>query len=254
VAEASLATPRLRLARADELLDIFYPAISAYIQRHPYTIPDELEREGEWHVQRIFIQESPDPAWSLLLSEVIHHLRSALDNLVWQLIRLNGEEPTCRSQFPIYTKRAPSVERLDTMLGGVGDDHRTRIEDLQPHLGGDHPVRRALSELVQASNVDKHRFLHGAFGVMRNAPKPEVSFRDESVHSRLEVVYQYGPLEDGAVFVRYRFQARGEAHVDVNSAFPIEIVFGDRELGGDTIEELRLRVVEIVESFASDLD
>jgi hypothetical protein len=252
MATASLENPRLRLKRADEHLDAFYPAIRTYISRSPYLISDKLQREGDWHVQRMHIRERPDPAWALLVSEVIHHLRAALDNLVWQLVLLNGAEPTCRNQFPIYTKRAPSVDRLDAMLGGVRKDHRTRIEDMQPHLGLDTPIRRALAELVQASNVDKHRSLHGAFGVVRNAPKPNVRYTYESVRGRLEVVYQYGPLEDGAVVVWYRFQAQGEVHVNVDGAIPIEIVFGDRELGGDTIEELRLRVLEVVEGFAPD--
>jgi hypothetical protein len=155
MATASLENPRLRLKRADELLDAFYSAIRAYIDRKPYFIPPELEREGNWRVQRIYVRESPDPEWAVVLSEVIHHLRSALDNLVWQLVILNGAEPYCRNQFPIYTKRAPSSNRVDEVLRGVQRAHRTRIEDMQPYLGGDAPIRRALAILVEASNADK---------------------------------------------------------------------------------------------------
>ena len=101
MATASLANPRLRLDRADDHLETLYPAIQAYMGRSPYLIPNEPKREGEWLVQRIFIREYPDPAWSVLLSEVVHHLRAALDNLVWQLVVLNDAEPFCRSAYPV---------------------------------------------------------------------------------------------------------------------------------------------------------
>jgi len=252
MATASLANSRLRLQRADEHLEALYPAIYAYMGRRPYDIPPKLEREGKWRVQRIFVREHPDPAWSVLLSEVVHHLRAALDNLVWQLVILNNAEPFCRNQFPVYTKSAPASGRLDTMLRGVRCDHRARIEGMQPYLGGDDPIRRALATLVAASNADKHRSLHTAFGLIRQAEKPKVRFRDGSAPSQLAVKYHYGPLKDGAKVVSYQYASKGEAHVEVDGQFPIEIVFGERELGGDTIEELRLRVVEVVKGFAAD--
>ncbi|MEJ7657391.1 MAG: hypothetical protein WKF33_10225 [Thermoleophilaceae bacterium] len=85
----------------------------------PYLI-GEMEREGAWRVQRIVIREHPDPSWALLVSEVVHHLRAALDYLVWQLVLLNGAEPYHRYQFPIYAKRAPAhtntVERVSSLF------------------------------------------------------------------------------------------------------------------------------------------
>ena len=69
MSQASLAGPRLRLARADEHLESRYPAVQAYMGRAPYLIPDEMERDGAWRVQRIVIREAPDPSWALLVSE-----------------------------------------------------------------------------------------------------------------------------------------------------------------------------------------
>jgi len=251
LSQPSLAGPRLRLNRADEHLESLYPAVQAYMSQAPYLI-GEMEREGAWRVQRIVIREHPDPSWALLVSEVVHHLRSALDYLVWQLVLLNGAEPYCRNQFPIYTKRAPRAGRLDAMLRGVHRDHRARIEDLQPYLGGSHPIRSALAVLVGASNVDKHRSLHAAFGLVREAEKPEVRFRDGSAPSQLAIRHHYGPLEHGGIVASYQYASKGEAHVEVNGQFPIEVVFGEQELGGDTIEELRRSVVDVVEGFVAD--
>jgi hypothetical protein len=168
--EPSLMGPRLKFDRAKEHLNQVEKALVSYVESDPYDIPDKPEREGEWTIIRLCaIRTLPDPRWGVQIGEFLHDLRSALDNLVWQLVLLNGEEPWDKNQFPIYNRNVPSRHRLDEMLRGVRPDHRTQIEDLQPCYG-EHVHRQTkagLAWLAILSNIDKHRFLHPTIAVLR---------------------------------------------------------------------------------------
>ena len=168
--EPSLVGPRLKFERAEEQLSRVEKALVEYLDTDPCDIPDEPERKGEWAIIRLrAIRTLPDPRWGVRIGEFLHDLRSALDNLVWQLVLLNGETPWCKNQFPIYTERAPSQHRLDEMLRGVRADHRAQIEDLQAYHG-EHvhvQIKAALAWLALLSNIDKHRFMHPILTVLR---------------------------------------------------------------------------------------
>lgn len=236
-------------------MDTLQKQLRAYLQSGPYLISSELEAEGEWKIARFRVLQEPDLVWAVLVSEFIHHLRSALDNLVWQLVLLNGGEPWQRNQFPIYTE-APAAGRLDAMLRGVSGDHRAVIEELQPYNSPQVQVSRALAVLVDLSNIDKHRFLHPVLAWSIGAEKPEVRIEPASAKVKIEIGWRGGVLYDGADMYRYRVVAKNpeslKAKVHVQGVTPIEVAFSERRVGGDALEELRVRVVEVVDRFAPD--
>ena len=130
------------------------------------------ERCGErwWWVYRG--GESVLPlGWSIEVGEFAYNLRSALDQLVWQLAATHGacagqhgdgECPGRHSEFPIRTRRDP--DRLDVRLCGVNGAAREYIESVQPRRRPGHlsahdgsRVGRGLGVLRDICNRDKHQ-------------------------------------------------------------------------------------------------
>jgi hypothetical protein len=252
---ASLSDCFLRLDRAEKHLEVLYEQVPAYIESYPYELSGEFEVKGEWRIARFWIRKPPDPQWAILVSEFVHHLRAALDNLIWQLVLLNEAEPWDRNQFPVYTKRAPGPRRMDDMLRGVSAEHRAVIEDLQPYKLPGSPIKRALARLVELSNIDKHRSLHPTLTWSREAPMPTVSVTPPSAKLNLEVHHRQGPLHDGADVYWYRLKTSEKAQVHVEGFLPVEVAFGETAtggVGGDALDELRLRVLGIAEHFGRD--
>ena len=111
--------------------------------------------------------------WSLEVGEFAYNLRSALDQLVWQLAAAHGncagehgagECPGRHSEFPIRVRRDP--DRLDVRLCGVGPAARAYIESVQPPRRPGRPsalkgnrVGGGLGLLRDICNRDKHQTL-----------------------------------------------------------------------------------------------
>ena len=111
--------------------------------------------------------------WSIQVGEFAYNLRSALDQLVWQLAAAHGSCagqhgdgrcPGRHSEFPIRTRRDPG--RLDVRLCGVGPAARAYIESVQPrrrpggwNASGGNRVGGGLGVLRDICNRDKHQTL-----------------------------------------------------------------------------------------------
>ncbi len=111
--------------------------------------------------------QPPPPRFGVVAGNIVHQIRATLDNLVWQLVIANEEEPTGGSggnQFPIFTEPGKEgvtfVQRTTNTLRGVHPDHVAFIEGLQPYMNPEwsedtHP----LLVLADLSNTDKHQIL-----------------------------------------------------------------------------------------------
>ena len=69
---------------------------------------------------------------AIIIGEIAFNLRSALDHLVWQLVRANGECPSNQNQFPIFDDENTYREEVKRRLKGIGPYHQSVIETLQP--------------------------------------------------------------------------------------------------------------------------
>lgn len=90
-----------------------------------------------------------------------HQLRSLFDNLAYQLVLANGEEPTKRTEFPIL-KDGTNFER-DTRraLRGMSGTAKTAIKALQPfNEWPKHPEHTTIWLIHELNNIDKHRLAH----------------------------------------------------------------------------------------------
>ena len=153
----------VKTSRAKTQLSQLKLKIDEYV-RSPQVrdrIKVEFEEEGRCNVT---LERSAYPdefvEWSVTIGEIVHNLRSALDHLVWQLVRDNGGQPSEANMFPIVSlANRDAWERISkNKLKGVPDAMKERIKRIQPFavLGAPYDVT-ALSRLNHLSNVDKHR-------------------------------------------------------------------------------------------------
>ncbi|MFL5865840.1 MAG: hypothetical protein ACJ766_01920 [Thermoleophilaceae bacterium] len=150
----------LRLDRAYEHLSTLDDERSAFLDQEDRRVVGHFERDPSEYVFQ-FAGKLPDPEIGIVLSEFAHHLRAALDNLLWQLVLLRGGSPTRATQFPIYESREGYERNARRMLRGVSADDRALIKIMQPYEATpDAPHLHALARIGWLNNTDKHRFLH----------------------------------------------------------------------------------------------
>lgn len=240
---ASLDGCWAKLDRAKEQIDVLNQELREYVESKPYGISDEPEHwPGDRFVWRFRDVTEPPIRFGVMFGEIVHNLRSTLDHLIYQLVRLNRKKPYPGNSFPVHDLRLPDpltakrgcwVCQAPSQLQGVRKDHRAVVEAVQPykrrHRASHHPLR-VLTELW---NIDKHRIVHA---VALSAPAdllPSNVTVDFGGFAGVnaEIIVQPGTLKDGAVALSLQFLAvpyGTPPHVDVKGEFPVRVVFGDR--------------------------
>lgn len=131
-----------------------------------YEFAGEIHRQGFDHVYRSVDPPAPSPDWPLMIGDCVHNLRSAVDHLAWQLVRLNGGGPTTATQFPIRTsifRRSPCTGLIEPtpllVSGGVSQDAMDIIDSVQPYKRRDEARTHPLWLIHELDAIDKHRHL-----------------------------------------------------------------------------------------------
>jgi hypothetical protein len=248
---------RAKLKRAEEVFDELSGSLLRFLESRPYISEGGFDLASSEWVLRFRVRESPPLRWGVLIGDVVHNMRSALDHLAWQLVLLNAAQPTTRTQFPIYGDEAAyRRESAQQVVDGISDDDKAAIEELQPFRhprGADKPHH--LSVLQELSNVDKHRVVHTT--LVQTAGSQFRIYGLEDVSGIRDLRPQFGVLEDGAEIVRIGVVAAGASpRLQVDAELDLDVVFADDEsavydesvLG--VLLELREYVGAIIDRFA----
>jgi hypothetical protein len=209
---------------------------------HAWTIRSYTDHERGHYVFRL------DPAWEAstayrwgaIIGEIVHDLRSALDQLVWQLVLLNGGTPDITHSFPIHRGEpkggfAKATRQQWTTKGGrqrhgplsgISNNALTIIEECQPYKRSDAVL---LSKLHQLWNTDKHRHLVPMHMI---APNPTLKMTGVVLQERVPDRF------DGNTYVVevYGMAVGPDPYVDVEPHAPTDIAFHD---GVAVVEGLR---------------
>jgi hypothetical protein len=169
---------------------------------------------------------TPDPRVGVIVGDVAHALRSALDHLVYQLcIPKRATEPTnpTAPAFPITSSPQAwkdSNWRLDQAPRGT----KTVVERLQPYHRRKEPDAWLLWQLREISDIDKHRLLHVAPAAIdahqmawRSDGPGAVTWRGYHVRK--------APLKENAIAVWWDIDAGPEANVQVDANLIFGIAF-----------------------------
>jgi hypothetical protein len=171
-----LASARLKIIRASEHIKAIEDIIATYSAGEPHEIIPQANRKEKIHIVR-----EPPPEISIIAGEVFYQLRSALDHLIFDLVKLNrrnvvlpfGWEKRC--EFPLLTevptKGNPPIaynlplqySLFEKGLPGITAQAFTFIEAVQPYNGRSPVIMGSLDTLkalAKLSNIDKHRHLN----------------------------------------------------------------------------------------------
>jgi hypothetical protein len=255
-----LAGVRLRLQRSDAQINRLREEVLAYVDSQPWGLGRDYDEKTRYKSLILRFNTEPSPEWPLLVSEAAHHMRSALNGLVYALALL--DKPTKKpvgTSFPIYVSKvdylSPRGRKSRTprqdYLDGLNDIHMGMVDGFQPF---DAP-RDPLARLAPVSNSDKHEDL--AFGLM--LPK-EAQITIEPVDPETVDSWEIRPplspekvFHDGTELLAVHLEPDPRAPINVIGQLRLTPVFGD-ELKVD-FEELfgmQARVVEIVKAFEPD--
>lgn len=181
-----------------------------------------------------------DIAWPLIIGDVVHNLRSALDHLVCQLALLEDITFDCKkTAFPIYDKEGAFRDfSNDKVKPFVCSDAFAMIEDLQPYkaakLTGRDPKTSNLRIISELDIIDKHRMLVVAAKYLR-VSSFVCTFNKETP---LPVTFssEWQPLKNGAVLASIdisgiTFTREDELHMKTQTE--TQILFNETGVGCD---------------------
>jgi hypothetical protein len=187
------------------------------------------------HAIRIKVPRYP-VLWSVMLGNIVHNLRSALDHLVTQLVIANGRKPRTGmggNQFPIFSvepKKGFDASTRGGKLAGVSTPHRAIIQELQPfeyeRLHGLPMADYALLVLANLSNIDKHTMLHPTLGKLQTKiTEGQLGLTEDLggiVHAWAAPIETN--LHDGAVIASFEFErTRPDAKVAMEVDAEVEV-------------------------------
>lgn len=222
-----LEAATIRLDHACAHLDSLKEEVRMYLDTQPYRVVAHDEPEEGRYVYRCEIGQPPTPRVGLLVGDVVHSIRAALDNLVWGFARLQHDPPkNPRLAFPIFKdftgKRGWQATGQDAALRAslprvVAD----AVRDIQPwKVSKSDPTQDPLWVLDRLWNDDKHRSFvtTGSAGGMS-----EIFMRHVSAQGFNGPWIQYGAFESGEIVGGFGYTPNTKAEVDAEAKFAFDI-------------------------------
>ena len=168
--------------------------IQSFFQSNPYRLFVEPNIEEGYEIIRVGILKQPPAEIGVIVGDIAHNLRSALDHLACQFIIGNGNSPSSAAAFPIFREDPKTTEKTfskwNAMTKGMAPDAIRFIDDCQPYKIRHLPNPHHLSLLSALSNWDKHRDIHAvghyAGGLDFNVEGPFIEYREQPLFTRIE--------------------------------------------------------------------
>ena len=168
------------------------------------------------------------PMVQVVIGDIAHNLRSALEHVAWQLVRANGGRPKRGYEgttFPVLGEEPPTRLEVRAHPGpSVSEDARRIIEAAQPFKQPEPMMRHhhSLAVLAHVSNTDKHRepalaqrILHSQYSSHGTSGDPTQPWEapiktvePQPDHVRITLAEVPEVLGDGWAGARYSVQLR----------------------------------------------
>lgn len=153
-----------KLRRADENIQNLNFRINAFLKERPSRAVGNDERQTVEELWQDRLNKKVPIGLSVITGEIIHHFRSCLDHLTWDLssktYRLSEAQRDIG--FPILKEeplKKNKIERYERKIAGiVSKEARDAITRLQPYHASD-PVNEPLAIINDLDIVYKHRNL-----------------------------------------------------------------------------------------------
>jgi hypothetical protein len=242
-----------KIARANQHLGTLHSEMLAWEQSKPWGLAPEVHDQGAKHFYRLGFHRPIPIEWAVVLGEVIHDLRSALDQAVYWLTIDWIRKPLKGSSFPVNTSKADFERRRKNgawtndsgmhKIRGVGPGPSAFIQALQPY-----PQRykrfycRDLRTVHDLWNQDKHRLVH-VWGMRFRETELRFPTYVTAAHIDRRV------LQEGAIIYKF-FCSPPQPRVQVHGEVGADLAFysGKRRGGGanETLWDTASTVVDII--------
>lgn len=150
-----------KIRRAEESIHDLEQEITAFFQGDPppYKIVKQHQNNGlEYAFLALGEPEAP-LRFAVLAGEIVHHLRSSLDHLVYALVIQNGGTPSKNSQFPICATAKKFEDACNSgLITGISQSAKQLIMAVQPYTSST-PDDTVLHVVNEYDIFDKHRLL-----------------------------------------------------------------------------------------------
>jgi hypothetical protein len=245
VPAASLAGAQEKVARALQQFESLKREAEDWVTSQPYKLAYDFNPQtGRYTFAIVNPGCLPPLRFGVIIGEILHDLRSALDHLVWQLIIASGGKPTFANHFPIYSwlprKRDQWItrrERWNTMLTDVDPVYRAVIKALQPYRRAHRLLYCPLDRLASLSDSDKHRVLTGTvagfvadpnLGSLLSIDPPPQGVRFLDLAFSVPAVTPWPLLPGRTPLLSFRVEpASFKPNVRVNQRLPLTVAFGE---------------------------
>jgi hypothetical protein len=237
--------PWAKIDRASEHLDSLAFGCRLFLKSKPYYVTADFDPEAGYHVVRLRVRQTVPLALSVVVGELVHSLRSALDQAVWLIAcrsnpveKLWDERIARKIAFPFADCREKF--QAHKLMAYITDDAKAVLDKAQPYQGTDQAM--ALAAVNRLWNIDKHRVVHGGLAAIdlanvRFVPRAvvidqladvRVDYRlrsDIPVEDRTEIArVSFGPLPEGTDPSHY--PPAHATKVDVKGEPRARVVFG----------------------------
>lgn len=146
--------------------------------------------------------QPPIDHWRLMIGDIVHNYRSALDVLIYQ----HANNPGSSTAFPIFVRESAFQNYQSKTLKGLSAEYFTLIEREQPYYKWkDSPSSDPLAILAELDNANKHRVIPAAFAWLRIRTF-KVNYRDCEPIITIEGIKQ---SIDGTPVARFRTKVTG---------------------------------------------
>jgi hypothetical protein len=234
-----LKGPRAKLGWAAERLKALEAECVARLEAEPFRVIPEFDpASGSFVVRfRAPVDDWPQLRWGLMVGDVIHNARSALDQAVWLIAcrstpveKLWEPEVGWRVAFPV-TSSAAKFKR-HRVMPFLAEDAKAVLRKLQPYNDGETP--EALARLDRLWNIDKHRVIHGttvSLDLSKVKFRPGALLVEDMVGDSPQTTWHSlpNPIPDGTAVASVRFRdGRGPPHttVEITGGPVVTLAFG----------------------------
>lgn len=153
-----------RICRAEENIEALKPLLRTYYETQAHRLTGHFNpatKQVSFHSN----VGAPPERFFTLLGDILHELRSSLDQTAWILVEHAGNQPNENTKWPILSvaPMAPQsgpnrgVAPAPHVAGGVSASATSIIENSQPYKKAPYEALHPLWALERLNIVDKHR-------------------------------------------------------------------------------------------------
>lgn len=235
---------RTKIERAEKHIHEFQTEFDAFGKTDPYSIGTEDDPQTGDKVFRVKSVAPIPLVLPIIIGDVLHNLRSALDHLVWHLVEAAGSKPTTQTSFPIFktaTDCRKFFKKLKTgcqpKIEGISRTAMKLIKRTKPYKRGN----KELWLIHELNNIDKHRLL-----IPTMAISPYLALEREGKFASVWQRPNIKLVKKGAELFRWP-NAIAEK-MDMKTKLAVVIAFGEPKIiKGQPVLELLHQLMHLVD-------